>query len=56
MTIMTKKTITEQTSLVWSFLQPLTQVCRGASIPYFQINTPFSRYFLFFAENLYLLG
>ena len=34
------KTIKKQTGSAWNFLQTSVQVCRGAYIPYFKINSP----------------
>ena len=47
-----QKTIREQTGSALNFLQPSIQVCWGAYIPYFKINTPIFCYLIFFEECL----
>ena len=48
----TKKIIKKQTCSAWNFLQPPVQVCIGAYIPYFKINSPIFCCPLFFEEYL----
>ena len=45
-----QKTIREQTGSALNFLQPTIQVCRGAYIPYFKINTSIFCCLIFFEE------
>ena len=47
-----QKTIRDQTGSALNFLQLSIQVCWGAYIPYFKINTPIFCYLIFFKECL----
>ena len=47
-----QKTIKKKTSSVRNFYQLPITVCRGASIPYFEINAPFFGYPLFIEKYL----
>ena len=47
-----QKTIREQTGSTLNFLQSSLQVCWGAYIPYFKINTPIFCYLIFFKKCL----
>ena len=47
-----QKTTKRQTGSAWNFLQSPLQVCRGAHIPYFKINSPIFCCPLFLEEYL----
>ena len=48
-----QKSIKKKIRSAWNFPQTPIQVCRGTSIPYFKIKTPFFCCSLFFEEYLY---